>query len=564
MRIIVAMPEQDTTPPSPRETARVWRTLQRTVVQLQDHLAALLGVGPAARRGTVGAMLESNARRVPGYWIQLLLSTGIATLGLVLGSTAVVIGAMLVSPLMGPLVELGMGFAVGSSLLVVRATLRVAMSVLLVLAGATIITFLVPFHEVTAEVASRTAPTALDLLVAIFCALTAAYTTIRPGSDTASAAAGTAIGIALVPPLCAAGFGLGTGSGAVASGAALLFVANFSGILLVSVVTFLLLGYNRIDAAALELEYLEHPENRVERLAQRAHRYLARVLGSRYGLATRLLVPGLFLAAVYVPLSRALDDVTWQVKVRDEIRRILARESSRAMQSALVVERRNVSLRLWMVGTRDDAQQLERRLETRIAAVAGVAPAVTVSAVPDASMLTAAAATGRDARAGAARVDEFTRRAKHALVSAWPAAAAGPLASWQLEADSRGEWLLRVQHQGAALGPAGEALLSAHVSAELGTPLRVVDEPLPVQPIVARRGAEAAWLVDAARIVALTVRTDSLVACARGPRAGRGATDRAIVAALRAAAAVQTSRLVVEPARSWSLRVARASCRRAT
>ena len=140
---------------------------------------------------TVVALLANNARRVPGYWIQLFLSMGIATLGLVLDSTAVVIGAMLVSPLMGPIIELGMGFAVGSSLLVLQALLRVAISIVVVIAGAAVLVLALPFHEITPEIAMRVAPTALDLLVAIFCALTAAYTTVRPGSDTTAAADST-------------------------------------------------------------------------------------------------------------------------------------------------------------------------------------------------------------------------------------------------------------------------------------------------------------------------------------------------------------------------------------
>src|SRR4029079_1021840 len=97
----------------------------RHLAGLQHRVAAALGVDEARRMETVVAMLANNARRVPGYWIQLFLATGIATLGLVLDSTAVVIGAMLVSPLMGPIVELGMGFAVGSSMLVLRASIRV-------------------------------------------------------------------------------------------------------------------------------------------------------------------------------------------------------------------------------------------------------------------------------------------------------------------------------------------------------------------------------------------------------------------------------------------------------
>jgi hypothetical protein len=95
---------------------------------VQDRLALGLGVGETQRIETVVSMLRNNVRLAPGYWIQLILATGIATLGLALDSTAVVIGAMLVSPLMGPIIELGMGFAVGSSLLVMRAAFRVALT----------------------------------------------------------------------------------------------------------------------------------------------------------------------------------------------------------------------------------------------------------------------------------------------------------------------------------------------------------------------------------------------------------------------------------------------------
>jgi uncharacterized hydrophobic protein (TIGR00271 family) len=169
---------------SPHESGRLANLTRR----LQHWAAEAVHIDEAGRADTVVTMLANNARRAPGYWIQLVLATGIATLGLVLNSTAVVIGAMLVSPLMGPLVELGMGFAVGSSLLVMRASLRVLLSVGIAIAAAALITMSLPFQEITAEVSARAAPTLLDLLVAMFCALTAAYTTVRPGSDTTAAA----------------------------------------------------------------------------------------------------------------------------------------------------------------------------------------------------------------------------------------------------------------------------------------------------------------------------------------------------------------------------------------
>jgi uncharacterized hydrophobic protein (TIGR00271 family) len=246
----------------------------------QDRIAAAFGILPADREITVKAMLERSQKESAGYWLQLLLAMGIASLGLVLGSTAVVIGAMLISPLMSPIVELGMGLAIGSPLLVLRSFTRVGFSILAVVASAALLTVMLPFHEVTAEIAARTSPTVLDLLIAIFCAIAAAYTTVRPGSDTTSTAAGTAIGIALVPPLCVLGYGVGTRTASIASGAALLFTANLCAILLFAVLCFLILGYSAVGAAELERTELASPQQGPIRRLARALQFL---FGSRYG-----------------------------------------------------------------------------------------------------------------------------------------------------------------------------------------------------------------------------------------------------------------------------------------
>ncbi|HEY8944916.1 MAG TPA: DUF389 domain-containing protein, partial [Polyangiaceae bacterium] len=98
------------------------------IVGVQDRLARLLGCDPASRAAVVTGMLHRNNDSA-GYWLQFVVSVGIATLGLVLGSTAVVIGAMLIAPLMTPLVGLGMGLALGSPFLVLRSSVRVLASV---------------------------------------------------------------------------------------------------------------------------------------------------------------------------------------------------------------------------------------------------------------------------------------------------------------------------------------------------------------------------------------------------------------------------------------------------
>ncbi|MEP7344550.1 MAG: DUF389 domain-containing protein [Gemmatimonadaceae bacterium] len=558
-----------------QRSSRLKRMLRVSIAVSQARLATALGVSRARRTETVVVMLDSNARRAPGYWLQLFLATGIATLGLALGSTAVVIGGMLVSPLMGPLVELGMGFAVGSSLLVIRAFLRVAISAIVVTTAAALMTLALPFHEVTAEISARTAPTLLDLLVAVFCALAAAYTTVRRTADTTAAAAGTAIGIALVPPLCVVGYGLGTLSATVASGAGLLFIANFSAILLVTVVSFLVLGFNQVEAAAFEHDYLETSSTRTDRMAERAHLALRGVFGSRYGLAMRLLIPAIVLAVVAVPLKHALDEVAWEVRVRDGIRRILASESPRAVQSSFTVDRRSVAIRLLVVGSPELGIALQHRLSERITKVAGTAPTVTVAAVPDAAMLRATLASeARDvARSSASSkpsidIAELNRQLASALDAAWPTPTAGPLLGWTLELTSNSGARVRVRHLGSLIGPSAEEMLARSLAVPLRAVVRVIDMPLPATELVASASGDSVWLARALSVLDELASVDSAVACVTRPSAGRSSSrrsrsasaTRAVEALLRTSEVGHLGRLFVTDGNAWAIRVAPITC----
>jgi len=176
--------------------------------RLQDRFLATFGRSPADRSTVVRTMLQPHDGEVAGYWLQLVIATMLATLGLALNSSAVVIGAMLIAPLMRPIVELAMGFATGSAGLVLRAAVRTVASIGVATLVAFAITWVLPFHEITTELQARTAPSLLDLAVAAACALAAGYASLRADTDIATTAAGTSIGISLVPPLCAAGYGL--------------------------------------------------------------------------------------------------------------------------------------------------------------------------------------------------------------------------------------------------------------------------------------------------------------------------------------------------------------------
>jgi len=471
------------TPPEPASTnwGALLRLLRRLIRPVQAQAALAVGIDAGSRIETVERMLDFNQRRAPGYWIQLVLASGIAILGLVLDSTAVVIGAMLVSPLMGPLVELGMGFAIGSSYLVIRSALRVVMSTVVVVVGTALFTMVLPFHEVTREIGSRTSPTVLDLLVAVFCALTAAYTTVRQTSDTTAAAAGTAIGIALVPPLCVIGYGLGTTNWAVTSGSALLFTANFSAILVFTVLSFLLLGYDHVDARQLEADALTSRATRFDRLAAKGQDLLQLMFGSRYGAAMRILVPLTFLAAVYFPLRSALEEVTWQVQRRAQVSAIINEMVPSAVQQTLRVEQGAVEVQIVVVDDELDPVALEGRLATSIAAATGVEPVVDVVVVPDIGALARARAvqapTTQVTPAFQPMIEQARSRLGATIARAWPIRG-GRLAGWSLQVPPVGSPIVVVHHFGPPIGNSAEDLLADALTPALDDRPRIVDQPL--------------------------------------------------------------------------------------
>ncbi|WP_054118461.1 TIGR00341 family protein [Porphyrobacter sp. AAP60] len=158
------------------------------------------------------------------YLFMTAMSGGIAILGLLLSSPAVVIGAMLLSPLMGPIMGLGFALAIGDwawlkqsmRTLIVGSVIGILLCALLV--------FFSPIQTITSEIAARTRPNLFDLFVALFSALAGAYAMIR-GRE--GAIVGVAIATALMPPIAVVGFGLATFNWTVFSGALLLFVTNF-------------------------------------------------------------------------------------------------------------------------------------------------------------------------------------------------------------------------------------------------------------------------------------------------------------------------------------------------
>jgi uncharacterized hydrophobic protein (TIGR00271 family) len=163
------------------------------------------------------------------YSFMTIISSAIAILGLLLSSPAVVIGAMLISPLMGPIISLGFSLCLLDSAQMRKALIGLIAGVFLALAISWLIVSISPLSDATPEIMARTRPNLFDLLVAIFSGLAGGYSVIKRKGE---GIVGVAIATALMPPLAVTGFGLATYNMAIASGAFMLLMTNLLAIAL--------------------------------------------------------------------------------------------------------------------------------------------------------------------------------------------------------------------------------------------------------------------------------------------------------------------------------------------
>ncbi|MDO9084593.1 MAG: DUF389 domain-containing protein [Anaerolineaceae bacterium] len=199
------------------------------------------------RRVIIAEITESSS---PGfdYFLMVILSSSIATLGLITNSPAVIIGAMLVAPLMSPIIGIGLASIIGRRTLLKSAVSALLRGALLAIGLSALFTFVntylpfVSFHELPEEILVRTHPSPIDLMIALAGGLAAAYslTEVR----LSAALPGVAIATALMPPLCTVGIGIALQRWDVAGGAALLFITNAVTIAFAAALIFFLRGFN--------------------------------------------------------------------------------------------------------------------------------------------------------------------------------------------------------------------------------------------------------------------------------------------------------------------------------
>ncbi|MGY6561542.1 MAG: DUF389 domain-containing protein [Luteibaculaceae bacterium] len=172
-------------------------------------------------------------------WI-LIFSIFIASIGLNVGSTAVIIGAMLISPLMGPIIGVGYSLGVNDLQNLIKSGKNFVVMVVIGLVVSTLYFTISPLKDLNNEILARTTPTLLDVAVAFFGGLAGIIGASRRGKFGNNVVPGVAIATALMPPLCTAGFGLATLNFAYFAGAFYLFLINS---VFISVATLLTVRY---------------------------------------------------------------------------------------------------------------------------------------------------------------------------------------------------------------------------------------------------------------------------------------------------------------------------------
>lgn len=201
-----------------------------------------LSEGEDDREKTLESVRKSITFRGANLWI-LACAILVASVGLDVNSTAVIIGAMLISPLMGPIVGAGFALGVYDFTLLKKSLLNLFIATIVSLGVSTFYFFISPFKDVQSELLARTAPNIYDILIAFFGGIVGAIAVTR--IEKGNPIPGVAIATALMPPLCTAGYGIATGQWTYFLGAFYLYCINC---VFIGIATFLIIKYLKYPA----------------------------------------------------------------------------------------------------------------------------------------------------------------------------------------------------------------------------------------------------------------------------------------------------------------------------
>lgn len=296
--------------------------------------------------GDLLLLMRKNAMPSFGFFLMLALSGVIATLGLIQDSAPAIIGAMIIAPLMAPIVSAAYGIACTDRPLVTLSLITILCGTLLVVAIAYLAVEIVGLRIAGTEILARASPSSLDLGVALAAGCAGAFAQTRP--SIASSIAGVAIAVALVPPLATTGIGLSLGQKAtsatglslgefglysggddIAAGAFLLFLTNLIGIVMVAALVF---------------------------------------VAQRYGNWRRALVVVAIIGVASLLLAPALNQALHEIYVKNRVVRIYAKRSSALADSPIAgqmakIDKLDVNYRNGILHVNADVFQQRGKLE---------------------------------------------------------------------------------------------------------------------------------------------------------------------------------------------------------
>lgn len=302
------------------------------------------------RRGEVRVKLRDASHPDFDFFLLVVLSCTIATMGLLTNSPAIIIGAMLVAPLMSPIIGLGLASITGDGYLLRDSTSALVRGALLAVLVSSALTWgnrFLPFitlQELPGEVLARTHPSPIDLTVALAGGLAAAFALAQP--HLSAALPGVAIATALMPPLCTVGIGLALQRVDVAGGALLLFITNAVTIAFAATLVFFALGFS------------PSPLNSVSRLP--------RSLLFSAALTGMLLFPLTYLSIGFVQHAGEARQI--EIVVREEVRR--ANNNAELIDLNLDASGQNLSMNITLRTTRllryEDSLALQEAIAGRL------------------------------------------------------------------------------------------------------------------------------------------------------------------------------------------------------
>ncbi|HWB32154.1 MAG TPA: DUF389 domain-containing protein [Acidobacteriaceae bacterium] len=446
-----------------------------TVPAHTTHLQRWLRMNPEQRPAIYAQIYQGADFSSPAYWLEIVFSAGIAALGLVLNSPAVIIGAMLISPLMSPIMATGLALAAGDLYLAIKAIANLIASIGLAVALSAIIVWLLPFHSVTAEVLARINPNLLDLGIALFSGLAGSVAVCRAGTGGGiTTLPGVAIAVALMPPLCTMGFGVGSGfNRQIIGGAGLLFLTNLVAIVASAFAVFLLVGMNSPE---LNAEMVSSRESEV--LARRlAHSPFARAVANGGQLRWRILTLVILLAFIAVPLRTAFMQLAGEAVVRAAVQDVVKNllPPGALVSQQIEIGRGDVAIRLIATQPLAPAKidQAEKEIERR----SGQHASISVSTVASQSELAELTARlSQPPPSPPKPVEQTIPEIDQALIprvtpviqSVWPADP--PLQSYSLQFGTEGIVLNVVYQAARPLDPVALDLITRECRRQLAAP----------------------------------------------------------------------------------------------